>query len=340
MRKTLWSKLCHNWLIKCIGAGVVALGVLSLFSMFYYNPPIHVSCGNGATDYTRESNKFWSRGTEGFAHGTTDVNGYNNVDGTTQDNVGILLMGSSQTEGLYVDAKKNMGYVLNDLLQENGYDMPVYNIGMSSHGFLRTVTNLEAALDTYHPSDYVVLETDLVDFTSEELDAALNDNLEPLATYNDGFLYQMQRIPYVKLVYQQYQNYKGNQVDSQAFVESAVDDGVYDVQRVSELLAQIETEASEHDVTPILYYFPHFYLEEDGTLKTSNVDGKISTFASLCEEHHIIFLDMTDDFLTEYEQNHHIVSGFSNTKECYGHLNQYGHRLIAQALYDAVTQKE
>lgn len=335
----LWSKICHNWFIKCIGAGVVALGVLSLFSIFYYNPPIHVACESGATDYTRESGTFWARATEGFAHGTTDIDGYNNVRVTKQDDIGILMMGSSQTEGLYVDAKRNMGYDLAELLQEDGLDLPVYNIGMSSHGFLRNVSNLDAALQEYKPSDYLVMETDLVDFSAEEIDAALQNRMEPLATYNEGILYQLQRIPYVKLAYQQYQNYKGNGLDAEMLVEAAVDDGMYDWAKTGELLTYVKSEADEAGVMPIIYYYPHLYLQDDGTLATSNVDTKIAAFSQICADNDIVFVNMTDDFLKEYEENHQIVSGFPNTAECYGHLNKYGHQLIAKAIEEVITEK-
>ncbi|MGN0352023.1 MAG: hypothetical protein ACI4ES_10255 [Roseburia sp.] len=338
MITALWSKVIHNWFVKCFFAGIVALGILSLFSVFYYNPPIHVNCESGATDYTREANVFWARGTEGFAKGTTDENGYNNAY-EEEDEIDILLMGSSQTEGLYVDEKENVGYLLNEMFAESGDEEYVYNIGMSSHTFLRNVSNLEYALETYHPNAYVALEADFVNFTIEEIDAALQDQMAPLETYQDGFLYEIQRIPYMKLLYQQYKDYQGGGivVEDVVAVEQTQDSG-YNVEKVMELLAYIKSEADAYGVTAIIYYDPYLILEEDGSIATSANPEKVSCFSQLCEENGILFIDMTEAFVKEYEENHRIVSGFSNTAECYGHLNRYGHKLIAEAIYQEIKK--
>lgn len=338
MITALWSKIFHNWFVKCFVAGIVALGILSLFSVFYYNPPIHVGSESGATDYTRQSDTFWSRGTEGFASGTTDENGYNNAyevaEGTPVD---VLLMGSSQTEGLYVDEKENMGYLLNEMFAENGENRYVYNIGMSAHTFLRNVSNLKYALETYQPTEYVVLETDFVSFASGEVDAALQDQMSPLESYQNGLLYESQKIPYVKLLYQQYKDYSGqaSETDDSAQVQG---EAAYDFGKMSELLRYVKEQADEYGVTAMIYYYPSLSLEEDGSLATSTDDEMTANFAGLCEENGIAFVDMTEAFEREYEENHHIVSGFSNTAECYGHLNRYGHKLIAEAIYQEIEK--
>lgn len=340
MITALWSKITHNWFVKCFFAGIVALGILSLFSVFYYNPPIHVSCESGATDYTREANVFWSRGTEGFAKGTTDENGYNNAyEHIGSDEIDVLLMGSSQTEGLYVDETENIGYILNEMFAESGDEKYVYNIGMSSHTFLRNVSNLKEALETYQPTEYVVLETDFVDFLTEEVDAALQNQMSPLETYQDGFLYQIQKIPYVKLLYQQYKNYRdGGIIADDVVVAEQTQNPGYNYEKVMELLSYIKAETDTYGVTAVIFYNPYLALEEDGSLVTSANPEKVNCFRQLCEENGIIFVDMTEAFLNEYEKNHRIVSGFSNTAECYGHLNRYGHRLIAEAIYEGIKR--
>ena len=333
----MWSKIFHNWFVKCFGAGIVALGILSLFSVFYYNPPIHIESASGATDYTRQSDTFWSRGTEGFASGTTDENGYNNAyevaEGTPVD---ILLMGSSQTEGLYVDEKENMGYLLNEMFAENGENRYVYNIGMSAHTFLRNVSNLKYALETYQPTEYVVLETDFINFENEETDAALQDRMSPLEIYQDGILYRIQEIPYFKLLYQQYKDFTSTETETTGIAK--LDASAYNVQKAQELLRYVKEQADAYGVTAMIYYYPSLSLEEDGSLTTSADDEMTANFSGLCEENGIIFVDMTEAFEWEYEENHHIVSGFSNTAECYGHLNRYGHKLIAEAIYQEIEK--
>lgn len=336
----LWSKITHNWFIKCFVAGIVALGILSLFSVFYYNPPIHVSCDSGATDYTRESNSFWSRGTEGFASGTTDDNGYNNAyEEKIEQEIDILLMGSSQTEGLYVDETENMGYLLNEMFAGSGEEKYVYNIGMSSHTFLRNVSNLKDALETYQPEEYVIIETDSINFSTEDVDAALQNQMPPLESYGDGFLYEIQKIPYIKLLYQQYKDYKGDGLDARDFVVLEQTQGTnYNTGKVAEVLNYIKAETDAHGVTAMIFYYPYLSLTEEGILETSANEEKIAIFQELCDQNGILFVDLTEAFLKEYEDNQRIVSGFSNTAECYGHLNRYGHRLIAEAIYEEIME--
>ena len=97
---------------KVIGAGITAFAILALFCVFYYNPPVHEPCGNGVTSYVRQADTFWARGTEGFAMGTTDDSGYNNSYPADGRKTAILMMGSSQTEGLYVNENDCVSYLL------------------------------------------------------------------------------------------------------------------------------------------------------------------------------------------------------------------------------------
>jgi hypothetical protein len=65
--------------LKVFISGIIALLLLSIFCLFYYNPGIHVNSPNDATDYVWGADTLYSRGTEGFAFGKTDIRGYNNV---------------------------------------------------------------------------------------------------------------------------------------------------------------------------------------------------------------------------------------------------------------------
>ena len=133
------------WIIKVMGAGIIAVAILNILCLFYYNIPIHQRNPNGATDYIWETEKFYSRGTEGFAWGKTDKNGYNNKK--IPEKIDILLMGSSHMEAFNVSQNKNTAVLLQDMLKESGLEEGVYNIGTSGHEFLRCLSNIEAALD-------------------------------------------------------------------------------------------------------------------------------------------------------------------------------------------------
>ena len=65
---------------KVVAAAIVSFAVLNMVCILYYNVPIHSNSENDSTDYVWEKNKFYSRGTEGFAMGVTDKNGFNNLE--------------------------------------------------------------------------------------------------------------------------------------------------------------------------------------------------------------------------------------------------------------------
>ena len=49
----------------------------------------------------------------------------------------------------------------------------------------------------------------------------------------------------------------------------------------------------------------------------------------------IVFVDTGDAFLKAYENDYSVPYGFSNTTIGNGHLNQTGHRIVAEEFYKA-----
>lgn len=330
---------------KVIGAGITAFAILALFCVFYYNPPVHEPCGNGVTSYVRQADTFWARGTEGFAMGTTDDSGYNNSYPADGRKTAILMMGSSQTEGLYVNEDDCVSYLLNEKYAEDGSNRYVYNVGMSAHTIYRNISNLENALKVYRPAEYVALETGTMAMNPVEAAQALDHEM-PELTAGSGIpaLEVLEKNPYIKLLYQQYKNLQ-SQNNGEADVTITENAG-YDVfgddtyAATEELLAYISRTAEEADVQAVIYYIPDMTLTEDGSYECSASVDTRDTFAELCEKYNIIFADMTDSVEEAYVKEHIVASGFDNTTVGYGHLNAYGHELLAQCIYDAIGEEE
>lgn len=315
------------------------------FCVFYYNPPVHEPCGNGVTSYVRQADTFWARGTEGFAMGTTDDSGYNNSYPADGRKTAILMMGSSQTEGLYVNEDDCVSYLLNEKYAEDGSNRYVYNVGMSAHTIYRNISNLENALKVYQPAEYVALETGTLAMNPVEGAQALNHEM-PALTAGSGIpaLEVLEKNPYIKLLYQQYKNLQ-SQNNGEADVAITENAG-YDVfgddtyAATEELLAYISRTAEEADVQAVIYYIPDMTLTEDGSYECSASVDTRDTFAELCGKYNIIFADMTDSVEEAYVKEHIVASGFDNTTVGYGHLNAYGHELLAQCIYDAIGEEE
>ena len=111
------SKINFNFLLKLFISIILAFIILTIFCYFYYNIPSHKKVLDNSTDYKWESNKFYSRGTEGFAFGKTNNDGYINIEDYNEDtDVDILILGSSHMESYEVLLNETTTSQLNILL--------------------------------------------------------------------------------------------------------------------------------------------------------------------------------------------------------------------------------
>ena len=101
------------WCLKALLSGILAFVIVSAFCTLYYNLPVHSNTSGGATDYNWEGHVFYSRGTEGFAWGQTNNEGYlNPYDYTENTEVDILVMGFYHAN-LYRFCQKSNLFILN-----------------------------------------------------------------------------------------------------------------------------------------------------------------------------------------------------------------------------------
>jgi len=86
---------------------------------------------------------------------------------------------------------------------------------------------------------------------------------------------------------------------------------------------------------PIIFvYFPSI---PDINGKINFIDPNITLkngFSATCNKHGIAFIDMTPEFVNFFKKNNKFPRGFANSSICSGHLNEFGHKLIAQKIYD------
>ena len=115
------KKQAVNWIGKALLAGLLAFALLCLGCLFYFNTPVHYTNPDGATEYKYESGVFF-RGTEGYGWGRVNNDGFNNArDYTPEENIDVLLMGSSHMEGFCVPQKDTAAAVLNRLFDGEKY---------------------------------------------------------------------------------------------------------------------------------------------------------------------------------------------------------------------------
>ena len=325
---------------RIVLSGVLAFLILNAFCLLYYNVPVHADGANGATDHKWEANAFYSRGTEGFAWGKTNNDGYANLfDYRSGDRIDILIMGSSEMEAFAVAMEESTASRLNALLPDD----TVYNIGVSAHNLLICADNLAAAIQTYQPRKYVVIETPYVSFSDKNLALAANGKTQHVAASTGGILAKLQKIPYLRLMYAQINHF----MDAQGADNDLEDSGAKaagsardNAELVSALAARMGRTAREGGVQLIVLYHPGTVIEPDGTLTLKGDAAACAQFERLCAENGILFLDMSERFLAEYAKDYTVPCGFSNTSAGSGHLNRYGHAFVADELYRLIQGVE
>jgi hypothetical protein len=313
--------------VKFVLAGITAFLVLNVFCLVYYNMPGHISVETGATDYVYPKFSRYSQLVEGFGYGKLNNEGYNNTDDYKAQKIDILLMGSSHIEGLNVAQRETTTSALNALLKSRY----TYNIGFSTHDFLRNLNNLRDAVSYYKPQGYVVLEIQNIVFSVQEIESVIYSRMDRLPSFDHGILSYLQRMPYLRLGYRQIKFLSGLHVvdmfnffkrdNSKAEDDSNIINWDQMAILLDSLMARTRKICIDNDINFIIVYHPHLTIQKDGSVSTDYFNEYLAELRSACHNNGIYFIDMTDVFIEEYNNNHILPHGFSNTAVCSGHLN-------------------
>ena len=321
-----------RYLIKIILAGIVSLGVLSVFAIAYEYTGVHIYNETEATDYKRQPRQLMTNMNEGFSVIIADENGFNNsYDVYPKERVSNLLMGSSHMEAAEVGARKNTGYLLNTLL-----DGRTYNIGMAGHQIYNCVNNMSSAVNEYNPSDYVILETDRVILEPDKMQQVLVGAFSRLPSYDSGIVYLLQKyVPSIKYLYKQIDVWRHGEQDA-SFDEIIYDDSY--IQLLQKFIEKAAADASKMGAQLMIVYQPATVLDKSGNLVKAS-EEPIQLFRAACDKSDVVFIDMTDVFCKLYYENHVLAHGFINTAVGEGHLNESGHRVMATAIAQCIEER-
>lgn len=327
------------WSLKAVLALLISFILLTVFCHFYYNLPVHHTSKTGSTDRIWDSNGISIRGNEGFALSKLDENGFVNSYTAENKDIDVLVMGSSHTEGFNVDTDENYTYVLNKMLDESGAGIFAYNIGMSGHPMVRCFRNLEAAVDEFKPAKYVTIETSNLDTSLTELIDLSEGDYERLVSVDKGLISLLQKNDYLRLMYSQLENAlkQGDNTSESLPLEEDIDAYRVYLEEMLENGAEICAKAG---VELIIIYKPDLVIDYNGKVEKEILNEKDVIFLELADKYGIKVLDMYSPFAEYYNETARLPNGFSNTKVGTGHLNVYGHRVIAKELFDSITEVE
>ena len=255
-----------------------------------------------------------------------DNEGFNNKE-KYSGKPDILLMGSSHMEAVQVKQEENTGYLLNEYL-----DYHTYNIGISGHTIYSCVKNLSKANAYYSPSNYIIIETDSVELNNDKMEEVLKGKYPTIPSYSSGAFYQSQiYFPVVKMMYKKILDWKSADV-----IDSDHNNQASTETYLNLFLKKAKTDAGH--ATLIIMYHPSINFNNSGKMIVNN-DG-VDKFEKSCKENGIVFVNMTNDFEDLYYDNHKLPYGFINTGVGVGHLNKYGHKIIAERLTKTIEELE
>jgi hypothetical protein len=242
-----------------------------------------------------------------------------------------------------VKPSQNTGALLNELLPDD----TTYNISIAGHTIYHCVDNLEAAMEEYTPTDYVIIETMDIALDSGQMQASLDHSRTRIKSSTGGSYYLARYIPGANTLLQKIKNWKSNSnisavaaVSSESDGENAAQAAAPDEQYKNDLrkfLAYAQNTVSSKDCRLIILYHPTMEISSDGDLVLNTDSNYLDCFQTICEEEDILFVDMSEDFIEMYQEEHILPNGFSNTEIASGHLNKYGHAAIAQKLSDIIN---
>jgi hypothetical protein len=240
-------------------------------------------------------------------------------------------------EAVNVSMTENTGFVLSELLR----DKSIYNIGVSGHTIYTCVQNIKYAVDYYNPSEYILLETSSINLDLESINQVVDESFPEIPSYDSGIMYSVQKkLPVVKSIYKALDDWRStDSVTVEASEEVNID---YSSQEYMQALDQFLHKASADSASAklIIFYHPTTKIDEEGNLISTTDSEALAAFQQACDDNGIIFVDMTEDFERLYNEEHILAHGFINTAVGEGHLNKYGHRVIAERLAQVIGGEE
>lgn len=334
------------WTLKAGCAFVIAFFLLNILARFYYYIPWNVESDSEATDFAFPANFSGFNGVEGIAPIELDENGYNNAE--VPDTIDILCMGSSHTFAYCVPPGEGYPAVLEKKLMETDLSVRyVYNIGVFAHRWVNCTGNLEAALEEFSPSDYVIVESELAEFELAELQGLCNGKIGRAQDITGKTQSMIKRFPYLQLAGRQLKSMLIQQQDTTDVHDSDITNSLKEetvsqeyMEALDQVCAEIQKVTEKYGCKYILLFQPPVYVDDMGNAYTETDSNYLQVLKNTCSRYGLYFVDMTERFLSEYNDNQILPRGFVNTAMGDGHLNRDGHALIADELYRIILEIE
>ena len=333
--------------------------ILNLLCFFYYNPLNGFAMEKAAANICYYPGDTAYDASEGYGVVTADHNGFINRELPLCEDY-ILVTGSSYTEGHNL----LMGLRYTDLLNEKimaGRDdeLAVYNVGHIFNFYPDIISGLDGLFGMFPDPSVLIIEIPSTEYSAEELRASLHQRgYDPEETV-DNILQEMspkqrlilnikRKLPILRLFNlkrREYQTYCEDKKALEASVQPVSASDEKDAETAGdreELRDAVEDTLqllrSYYKGRIVILFHPEVCIKEDGTLEM--LYGKnTDLYRELCEQEGIVYIDMTERFEEAYREEGIIPNGFWNSDMTGGHMNRYGHAMVADELYQVLMEK-
>ena len=337
------------YMCKCFIAAVISLIVLSLFSTIYFNPPIATEQPDGTTNFKYIPDLKWSYMWEGFGKGKTDVLGYNNAYYDDCSNPDIVFAGSSHLEALQVSEDANCVYLLNEMFDKDDFaanNFKCFNLGVSGHFFEATSSNYQYIAQKFNGAKYIIIEVFDAKYSSDVLDQIIEDKFHSPMEKRSLIYQTLQKNPFARLMYKKI-NEAISVKKSDANVENGGNssfDNEADMNSYTEkmniILDEISKISAENNIVPIILMHERIFENKHGEIIMETDEDYKKAFKECCKANNLKVIDVSSDMVAEYKENHKFSYGFSNSAPGEGHLNETGHRIVAEVVYKHINEME
>lgn len=333
--------------LKILAAVLAAFCAVNLLCGAVFTLPPKYTVSGKATPEIWQKNALVIHGLEGYAINFTDDNGYNNPPGILNGSYALAL-GSSHTQGFNVSQNQNYCSLYNDFAAKNGLPL-LYNAGMDANHFADILKHFSAAVQEFPDAEFILIETPYFTFTQDQLTDALQMVDYEEHTDNTGILTHLygfvQSMPLLRLLVRQVLESDTSEWKNaffQADANAAIEPQSIDYSTYQTLLTECFQKLRTTTDKPIylLYHRTPLITDTGCEIQSESIDGNpiLPLIRSLCDTYNITLLLPDERYIENYTQHQTLPYGFHNTTYGEGHLNQTGHKLLAQMIEDAVKE--
>ena len=335
-------------LLKFVGVFILVALIFNALMFLYNRQPGWLERSGGATMSIWNPGTYIVQGQEGYGIHAIDEKGYLNYGELVSSDY-VLVVGSSQTEGKEVRAGERYCDILNVLLREeqglNANDLPVYNVSMDANYLPKIIAGFTALITEFPNSRCIVFEIGTTCYSEKEIDQMLsqrkyseNETGENIGNYLSKKekikLFIKETVPLFNQIKMQYNALRSKNGDGTETKYEVTE--LNEQEYATQLKEVFDLLSGMYSGQIVFLYHPSIEITNEGIMVDHENTKEV--FEKTCGIYDFQFVDMTEVFIDAYKTNYLVPYGFSNTTLGTGHLNKYGHKMIAQELHRTITK--